>query len=179
MLNAFELANWHVGRALFTDKYILINFNGVVSNVNTELWWFNIFDRFSLVRAIRLFEILYQRFWLPYCSVLYESIEHANDTDVHFGIKIYFESNARESLDCALFCCKARRKRLEHLRSVYAWTDAHTHTHTHTHIYIYIYVICTMENGLPFSTLYSRPDAFRHLPSSGALTCNCYRVVIG
>ena len=36
-----------------------------------------------------------------------------------------------------------------------------------------------MENGLPFSTLYSRPDAFRHLPSSGALTCNCYRVVIG
>ena len=35
-----------------------------------------------------------------------------------------------------------------------------------------------MENVLPFSTLYSRPDAFRHLPSSGALTCNCYRVVI-
>ena len=35
-----------------------------------------------------------------------------------------------------------------------------------------------MENMLPFSTLYSRPDAFRHLPSSGALTCNCYRVVI-
>ena len=33
-----------------------------------------------------------------------------------------------------------------------------------------------MENVLPFSTLYSRPDAFRHLPSSGALTCNCYRV---
>ena len=36
-----------------------------------------------------------------------------------------------------------------------------------------------MENVLPFSTLYSRPDAFRHLPSSGALTCNCYRVLIG
>ena len=31
-----------------------------------------------------------------------------------------------------------------------------------------------MENVLPFSTLYSRPDAFRHLPSSGALTCKCY-----
>ena len=48
-----------------------------------------------------------------------------------------------------------------------------------SYIYIYIYIICTIENGLPFSTLYSRPDAFRHLPSSGALTCNCYRVVIG
>ena len=49
---------------------------------------------------------------------------------------------------------------------------------TSIYIYIYIYIICTMENVLPFSTLYSRPDAFRHLPSSGALTCNCYRVVI-
>ena len=28
-----------------------------------------------------------------------------------------------------------------------------------------------MENGLPFSMIYSRPDAFRLLPSSGALTC--------
>ena len=35
-----------------------------------------------------------------------------------------------------------------------------------------------MENVLPFSTLYSRPDAFRHLPSSGALTCNIYIYVI-
>ena len=29
-----------------------------------------------------------------------------------------------------------------------------------------------MENVLPFSMLYSKPDAFRHLPSSEALTCN-------
>ena len=33
-----------------------------------------------------------------------------------------------------------------------------------------------MENVLPFSTLYSRPDAFRHLPSSGALTYKEYIV---
>ena len=35
-----------------------------------------------------------------------------------------------------------------------------------------------MENVLPFSTLYSRPGAFRHLPSSGALTCNCCMLYI-
>ena len=46
------------------------------------------------------------------------------------------------------------------------------------YVYIYIYIICTMENVLPFSTLYSRPDAFRHLPSSGALTCNFYYIYI-
>ena len=37
----------------------------------------------------------------------------------------------------------------------------------------------TMENGLPFSMFYSRPDAFRHLPSSVALTYSHYRVFIG
>ena len=57
-----------------------------------ELWWFDIFDSFSIVQPIRLFELLKQQFWLPHCTVLHESIEHANDTVVRFGIKIYFEN---------------------------------------------------------------------------------------
>ena len=38
----------------------------------------------------------YKGFWLTYCSVLYESTEHADETVVRFGIKIYLkiESNA-------------------------------------------------------------------------------------
>ena len=33
-----------------------------------------------------------QRFWLACCSVLYQSIEHADDTIVSFGNKVCFES---------------------------------------------------------------------------------------
>ena len=57
-----------------------------------ELWLFDIFDSFSLVQPIRLFEPFYQGFWLAYYSVLYESIEHADDTVVRFGNKVCFEN---------------------------------------------------------------------------------------
>ena len=49
-----------------------------------ELKWFDIFDSFSLVQPIRLFEII--------TSVLQESVQHADDTAVHFGVKVCFEN---------------------------------------------------------------------------------------
>ena len=41
-----------------------------------ELWWFDIFDSFSLVQPIRLFEPFWQGFWLAYCSVFYGSLHN-------------------------------------------------------------------------------------------------------
>ena len=57
-----------------------------------ELRWFDIFDSLNLVQPIRLFEPVYHGFCLAYCSVLYESIENADDTIVRFGNKVCFEN---------------------------------------------------------------------------------------
>ena len=57
-----------------------------------ELRWFDIFDSFSLFLSIRLVEHLKQGFRLAYCSVLYESIGHTEDTVVRFGHKVCFEN---------------------------------------------------------------------------------------
>ena len=61
-------------------------------------WWLTFFDSLSLVQPIRLFKPFQQGFWLTYCSVLYESIEHADDTVVRFEIMfvLKFESTAWE-----------------------------------------------------------------------------------
>ena len=39
------------------------------------------FDSLSLVQPTKLFEPFWQGLWLGYCSVLYESTEHADDTE--------------------------------------------------------------------------------------------------
>ena len=57
-----------------------------------ELRCFDIFDSFNLVPSIRLFEHLKQGIRLAYCSVLYESIGHIEDTVVRFGNKVCFEN---------------------------------------------------------------------------------------
>ena len=54
--------------------------------------WFDIFDSFSLVQPIRLFEPFKQGISLAHCSVLNESIEHADNTVVCFGKKVCFEN---------------------------------------------------------------------------------------
>ena len=69
-----------------------VNFDGFWTLMDFELWWFDIFDSFSLVQPIRLFELLQKGFWLVYCSVLYERIEYADDTVVRFGIKVFLEN---------------------------------------------------------------------------------------
>ena len=69
-----------------SDRQLLqtVNFHGI------SLWWFDIFDSFCLVQPMRLFEPFWQGFWLAYCSVLCEGIEHAYDTVVQFGNKVCF-----------------------------------------------------------------------------------------
>ena len=58
----------------------------------TELWWLDIFDSVHLVQPIRLLNHSYKDAWYAYCSVLYESKEHADNTDNRFESKICFEN---------------------------------------------------------------------------------------
>ena len=55
-----------------------------------EHWWSDIFDSFNLLQPIRLFETFSQGYWLAYCSVLYECIDHTDDTVVRFWNKFFF-----------------------------------------------------------------------------------------
>ena len=70
-----ELCSWktHALSSLFT--------NCTVKKTRVFFRWFDIFDSSSLVQPTRLFEPFWQGLWLAYCSVLYESTEHADDTE--------------------------------------------------------------------------------------------------
>ena len=76
-------------------KFDLPNYCSLQTIVECELWWFFNFDGLTILTALVLYsqsDYLNQGFWLAYGSVLYESIEHADDTIVRFGNKVCFEN---------------------------------------------------------------------------------------